>query len=177
VRLVAVLAFVLVFISGGFIAEGADSTFPAGTKLMPGKKVELILNEQAYVEIDYPSRPCVLNDMVNMIPNEKILVEAEIKDKKLVNLKHVDRIEHPERTIELEFSQKQDRKSPMMLLRVKNPFDKGLRYEAGIQYNGKQDFLQTSTLVVPAKLMNIESWPDPLTRILMRNFQLVDEKK
>jgi hypothetical protein len=88
-----------------FAAEGAESTFPSGTKLSPAKKVELILNEKEYVDLDYPSRPCVLDDMVNMIPNEKVLVEAEVKEGRLVNLQHVDKNEHPERTIELEFTQ------------------------------------------------------------------------
>lgn len=115
--------------------------------------------------------------MVNMIPNEKVLVEAEVKGGKLFNLKHVQKSEHPERTIELEFTQNQDRKSPFMMLSLKNPFDKGLKYEAGIQSAGQQVFRQTSTIVVRPKLASFESWPDPLTRILLRNFQLVDIKK
>lgn len=177
-RQVAVIVFLLAVCMISFVAEGAEeSAFPAGTKLAPAKKVELILNEKDYADLDYPARPCVLDDIVNMIPNEKVLMEAEVKEGKLVNLQHVDKIGHPERTIELEFTQNQDRKSPFMMLSVKNPFDKGLRYEAGIQYHGREGFRKTSTVVVQPKLASFESWPNPLTRILLRNFQLVDTKK
>jgi hypothetical protein len=115
--------------------------------------------------------------MVNMIPNVKFVVQVEVKEGKLVNLQHVDKAEHPERTIELEFTQNQDRKSPFMMLSVKNPFDKGLKYEAGIQYHGQQGFHKTSTVVVHPKLSSFGSWPDPIMRILSRNSQLVDVKE
>ena len=152
----------------------AESQFPPGTKLAPAQKVELILSEKEYADLDYPSRPYVIDDMVNMIPDEKILVEAEVKERKLVNLQHVDKNEHPERTIELAFTQNQDKKSPFMVLAVKNPFDKGLKYEAGIQIHGQKGFIKTSTLVVQPKLTIFESWPNPLTWIVLRNFELVD---
>jgi hypothetical protein len=174
---VAVLIFLMALCITSFAAEGAESTFPSGTKLAPAKKVELILSEKEYAHLDYPSRPCVLDDMVNMIPNEKVLVEAEVKEGRLVNLQHVDKNEHSERTIELEFSQNQDKKSPFMMLSLKNPFEKGLKYEALVQYHGLEGFRKTSTIVVQPRLASFESWPDPLTRILLRNFQLVDTKE
>jgi hypothetical protein len=102
---ITVFFFLMALCIASFAEEGAESTFPSGTKLSPAKKVELILNEKEYVDLDYPSRPCVLDDMVNMIPNEKVLVEAEVKEGRLANLQHVDKNEHPERTIELEFTQ------------------------------------------------------------------------
>ena len=175
-RIIGILILLISFFSLSVVTVGQESNFPPGTKLAPAKKVVLILSEKEYTEIDYPPRPCVYNELVNMIPSEKILVEAEVKEGKLVNLKHVDKNEHPELTIGLAFTQNQDRKNPFMMLAFENPFDKDLKYEAGIQFHGEQGFKQTSTVLVPAKQGSYEAWPDPLTRIILRNFELIDNK-
>jgi hypothetical protein len=156
------------------IASAQESVFPSGIKLIPAKKYELILNEKEFTEIDYPARPCVLHDLVNLIPNETIFIEADIQGTKLVNLKYVENLINPGKTLEIQFKQNQDHKSPFMILVVKNPFQRALKYEAGIQLLSQQGFRKTSTLPVGAKLTNFESWPHPVTRILLKNFELVN---
>ncbi len=141
---------------------------------MPAKKVLLILEEQRSIDLDYPSRPCVIDNAINLVPGEKVLVEAEIKGNKLVNLKHVEKIENPDITLELEFTQNQDRKMPFMMLSITNPFSKGLKYQSSIQYPMKEGFYKTSNVGVRANLMSFESWPQPLTRILLTDFELVE---
>lgn len=153
-------------------AEANDQSFPAGLPMMPATKVQLILSENENTVVEYPSRPCVYNDRVNLIPGEVILIDAEIIGNKLVNLKHVSKVEHPERTIEWSFTQNKDSKCPYMVLRIKNPFDKGLIYQEDIQRHGRETLTSSCTVVAPAKIVSFESWPYPLTRIQLRNFHL-----
>jgi hypothetical protein len=140
--------------------------------MMPARKVTLIVDETSYTEIDFPARPCVDGGLVNLIPGERILVEADVQGDSLVNLRHVETPEHPKQTIELELTQNQDRKSPFMILRVMHSFPRTLTYEAGIQPLGQQGFVKTTTVPAPPDVTGYESWPTPLTRILLRNFAL-----
>jgi len=156
-------------------AAEASSRVPAANT-MPARKVTIIVDETSSteIEIDYPARPCVDRNLVNLILGERILVEADVRDGRLVNLKRVEKTEHPDQTLEIGFSQNQERKSPLMILQISNPFSKLLTYEAGIQPLGRQGFARTSTLPVRPRLTNYESWPNPVTRILLRNFRLLD---
>ena len=142
--------------------------------MMPARRVTIIVDEASYTEIDFPARPCVDGGLINLIPGERVLLEADVQDGVLVNLRHVERSEHPTQTFELEFTQNQDRKSPFMVLRITNSFPKTLTYEAGIQRLGQQGFVRTSTVPAPPGMTGYESWPTPLTRILLRGFRLSD---
>jgi hypothetical protein len=152
-------------------------TFPPGTKLMPARKVKLGIDKEHYAEIDFPARPAVVDDLVNLLPGEKILVEADVKGSHLVNLHVVDVAAHPERTLELEFKQNEDRDNAFMILVVKNPFGRPLHYAAGIQDHGKQGFRKTDVVDVGPGLVNFESWHEPLTRVLLNRFELVDSQE
>jgi hypothetical protein len=155
-----------------FGASAASPEVPPGTPLMPPLKVRLIVDAERYTDIDFPARPAVVRDVVNLIPGETIFVEAEIKGTALVNLKLVKKAVRPERTLTLEFSQTEDREAPMMMLVVKNPFKKAVTYRAEIQRLGEQRFEKTSTVPVQAGLQTFESWPYPITRILLKDFAL-----
>jgi hypothetical protein len=175
-KFIPLLFFILIY--GVAIAgETGLSDFPPGTKLMPAKKVLLILGEQKSMEFEYPSRPCIINDIVNLVPGEKIFIETEVKADRLVSLKQVESIEYPDRTIEVEFNQVQDGKPPFMMLSINNPFSKGLKYQTSIQYPMKERIYKTSNIGVRPKLKSYESWPQPLTRIILNNFQLVEQNE
>ena len=145
---------------------------PPAPKLQPAKKVQLTLDDEREVEIDFPSRPAILNDLVNLIPGEKLLIKTQIRGDRLISLNLVETNVSAERTLEIEFKQERDGKRSFMILSVKNPFDRTLVYEAGIQRHGQQKFVKTSSVPVPAHLEAFESWPEPLTRIMLKNFRL-----
>jgi hypothetical protein len=140
--------------------------------MMPARRVTLIVDETSYTEIDFPERPCVDGEWVNLIPGERIVLEADVQGDALVNLRHVETPEHPSQTITLELTQNQDRKSPFMILRIDHAFTKALTYEVGIQPLGEQRFVKTTSLPAPPGVTGYESWPRPLTRILLRSFRL-----
>lgn len=169
--------FLVWFVLTSLGAKSAEPASAADPGLAPEKKVEIILNEKEFAEVEYEARPFVESDIVNLVPNEKVFVQAEMRKGKIVRLRHVAVNENPERTIEIEFTQNQDRKRPFMTLSVKNPFENELTYDANIQDFGKEDFRKTSTLAVPPQMMNVESWPTPLSRIVLNNFQLEKKRK
>ncbi len=173
----SIAIFLAVLLCETAVAEEKTSTTVPAANTMPARKITIIIDETRSTDIDYPSRPCVDDNLVNLIPGERILVEADVRDGRLVHLKRVEKTEHPDQTLEIEFSQNQERKSPFMILQISNPFSKLLTYEAGIQPLGRQSFARTSTLPVQPGLTNYESWPEPLTRIVLKNFRLLDSGK
>ncbi|MBI5189672.1 MAG: hypothetical protein HZA22_03205 [Nitrospirae bacterium] len=166
---------ILLFSVAVCAAEPSVFDSPPGTKLMPAKKVKLVLEHGKYTELDYPARPCVMNDTINLALGEKIYIEAEVKDDMLVNLKHVDSIEHPECTMELEFSQSEDSTPPFMMLHITNPFKKDLKYESSVLYYGQYKLRKTSNVGVGAERATYESWPSSITQIVLKNFELVEQ--
>lgn len=169
------LLAILLFSVNVYAAESSVFDFPPGTKLMPAKKVMLRIDENRVAEIDNPARPSVFEDDVNLAPGEKIYVEAEVKDDKLVKLKQVDDIEHPDVTLEIEFKQVVDKNKTSMMLHIINPFQKSLRYESYAQYYGYDQFRVKKNIGVRARLGVYEMWLSPTKKILLRNFELVDE--
>ena len=164
-------------VSVALSALGAEPEFPPGTPLRPAKTVELVRDDgKTTVTIDFPARPGVVEDLVNLIPGETVYLEAQVKGDQLVGLKPVEKVAHPEHTLELDFKQERSMNPPAMILKVKNPFKRDLVYEAGIQPEGRQDFFKTSTVPVPAGLQSYESWPHAITRVLLRDFRLQDAK-
>jgi len=164
------LSFILTAPFQAFAQAEKKQEFPPDTKMAPARLVKLIVDKDHYTEINYPARPVVVDGLINMIPGEEIFIEAEVSGDKLVNLKWVDTVKNPDRTIKLSFSQSDDKESPMMMLNITNPFDRDLVYEAGIQVYGRQKFSKTSALPIAAKLGAYEMWPDTITRILLKNF-------
>lgn len=156
------------------VTDAYGTDLPSDTNFAPGKKVVLIINKENSYEIDFPARPYVVDDLVNLIPGEAIFIEARVQGKKLVKLKQVEKISNPEKTIEIQFKQNQDRASPFMVLSVKSPFQHPLKYVAKIQILGQQEFSKTDTLPVAPRLVSYESWPEPVTRILLGNFELIN---
>lgn len=142
--------------------------------MMPAKKVEIIINGSLNYIVDYPERPCVDDNIVNLIPGEKLFIEAELDGKKLVNLKRVERIVRRDRTLVFEFNQKKDPKALAMYLLIKNPFEHTLKYSAEIQPYGKEEFFKTATAPILPKKYVYEVWLEPVLRILLENFELTD---
>lgn len=164
-------------LAGPSLAEDKAPPPPASSNSRPARKVGLVVGGTLPTEIDYPAREAVVADAVNLVPGEKFLIEAEVRGAKLAKLKLVEKARHPERTLEVEFSQNLEQGSPFMVLRVKNPFSQPITYEAGIQAFGGERIDNSDTVPVKPGQESLESWPQPLTRIVLRSFRLGDAPK
>lgn len=90
---------------------------------------------------------------------QTVYVEADVVDGKLVNLKAVDKVTRPAKTITATLEQVDGRG---MMLSVKNPFDRPIKFSMGIMPLDKDTLFKTSSCPVIAGGNSFEMWPSDL---------------
>jgi len=123
-------------------------------------KLNLPVDTEQYYAMDVDETPfLVKKNVLQIYPGEKVFLETEIKGDTIYSMKSVEKNLHPEKTIEVEFSQDASNKSNIsMFLNVKNPFDKTLNHDA-LMFTAKgQKWQRTSIIPIRAKLQNFETW-------------------
>ena len=120
-------------------------------------------------------RPIVQNEWISVFPGETIYVEAEASGNRLVNLRAVEAIEHPEKTLTFQFSQKPGPPSMMMLV-VTNPFKQTMKYHASMMLPTSDKLAKTSSCPVGGGgRMAFESWPSAIIQLVLFDFRLLGE--
>ena len=118
----------------------------------------------------------VKDNILQIFPSEKINIEVEIENDSIVSMKTVEKIEFPDKTITIDFKQEvKDRKSEMMMLTVKNPFDKIMTYNARMFIVGRDDLLTTSIIPIRPNLTNFEVWNDVIITLILDNWKWTAE--
>lgn len=117
--------------------------------------------------------PVVQNDnWVTIFPGETLLLEADVSGDRLVNLRSVKENKNPERTLVFDFKQGFTGKTDM-LLTVKNPFPRTVKYRLGMQLLDKDGLLKTSSCPVIAGGSAFEMWPHPIFQLVVLEFNLL----
>lgn len=131
-------------------------------------------DETQQYEAAIPESPYfVKENILQLYCGEKLLVECEVEEGKIIAMKVVETNTHPEKTIAIDFSQSaEDRKKINTTLIVKNPFDQVLRYDALMFTPLGQEWRETSILPIRPKLMNFEMWPHAIVTLVLENWRL-----
>ena len=127
-----------------------------------------------YYEQKVESSPYFVKEKVLQIyPGEKLFIEAEIVKKEITSMKVVKENLNPKKTIEIEFTQTvKDRKNEMMMLKVVNPFNKDLQYNAKMFIVGHDKWINTNVYPVMAKLVGYEVWSDVIITLVLTEWKL-----
>ena len=136
--------------------------------------LKLAVDSVNYYKQDIKKSPYFVKDHILQIyPSEKINIQVEIENDSILSMKTVKEIEFPEKTIIINFEQKiKERKSEMMMLTVKNPFNKILTYKAHMAIIGEKKWIPTSIVPIQPKLSNFEIWNDVIITLIMDNWKL-----
>lgn len=119
--------------------------------------------------------PIVQNEWVSIYPGETVFVEADVSGERLVNLKAVETNRHPEKTLEFKFTQESANSS--MMLTVKNPFHKFVKYHAAMMLPSADRLLKTSSCpVLGDGRIAFEAWPHAIFQLALFDFRLLDER-
>lgn len=119
------------------------------------------------------SKYFIKDNTLQIYPGEHLFIEAEVKDDTILFMKTVKEIKNPSKTIEIEFTQKiSDKINKGMTLKVSNPFNKNLMYDAMMYIVGKNEWIETSILPIKPKLRNFEMWNDAIITLLLDNWRL-----
>lgn len=141
------------------------------TKCRPARAVELAIDGDRTVKFNVPAAPYMQDDMIAVVHGDDIAVTGDRQGDKLVHL----RLAKPgEQAIKIKFRQERMGGKRAMMLQIRNPFDKPLRYEAGMNV-GREQIEPTSSCPVPAGIFAIETWPHPIVALYIRDLRFVPE--
>lgn len=136
--------------------------------------LKLPVDGEQYYEQKVESSPYFVKENVLQIyPGEKLFIEVEIDKKEITSMKVVKENLNPDKTIEIELTQKvKDRKNEMIMLKVVNPFKKDLEYKAMMFIVGHDKWINTNVLPVKAKLTGYETWSDVIITLVLTEWKL-----
>lgn len=126
-----------------------------------------------------PPTPIVQPGHLSIFPGQTLYLEADLDGDQLTNFKLVPSVVHPEKTLTLNFTQESGGAAGnMMMFKISNPFDRPMKYRAGLMHLDPADsrLFQTSACPVVARGSGFETWPEPLFQLVFADMRLVDPK-
>jgi len=135
--------------------------------------LKLAVDNEQFYQMDVPkSKYFVKENIIQIYPTEKLNIEVEIKSDTIFSMKVVEKIVEPKRTIQIEFSQNIKEKKPEgMMLKVTNPFNRKLNYNAMMYIVGNNKWISTSIIPIQPNLMNFEMWNDVIITLVLEKWR------
>ncbi len=119
-----------------------------------------------------PPTPIAWDDVITIYPGEKLLIEATIRENRLGEFRPVEEAADPARTLSLSFEQRPG--SSNMLLRVKSPFGRPVKYRAHMMLPDSESLVPTSSCPLIARGGSFEQWPHPIFQLVLTDFHFID---
>jgi hypothetical protein len=135
--------------------------------------LKLAVDSEQFYQMDVPkSKYFVKENILQIYPTEKLNVEVEIKSDTIFSMKVVKKIIEPKKTIQIEFLQNvKENKPDGMMLKVTNPFDRKLNYNAMMYIVGNNKWLSTSIIPILPNLVNYETWNDVIITLVLEKWR------
>ena len=156
----------------------ASFVFSEDNNVRPPFELKMAVEEEQYFSAQIDQSTYVLpNNWIQLFPGEEVYIEAEVEDNALVNFKRVPEIKNPAKTLVISFEQISEEKlHKYMVLSVKNPFDKELKYSAAICLLKYGKWVETDVLNIGPGIAASELWSDLITSIALYDFMLLTDE-
>lgn len=146
--------------------------------------VDLVTDDGTPLRVELPMAPPIVQPgFVTIYAGESIILEADVEGDRLVNLRAVPQLVHPDRSIQLRFHQDTTmRHGTDMVLLVQNGFSQRLKYRLGMLLPSDPEpppgqpppiRRTTSCPVLPGQAA-YEHWPHAIFLLVATEFHLVD---
>lgn len=113
------------------------------------------------------------NNTIQIYPGEKLFIETEVLNNKIITMKSVKEIKDSTKTIVITFTHVDENKVySRTMLDIENPFRKDLIYEAKMFLMKNNKWVQTNVYSVRSKLSSIEIWPDVIVTMALTGWEL-----
>ncbi len=147
-------------------------------QLCRGGSVGLITNDGSSFAVDFEiPLPIVQDGWVSIFPGDTLYVEGTDSGDSLTDLTAVKEIQDPDRTLIIRFWQeKREDEGMMMLLSIQNPFERPIKYHAGMMFPEDDDagLRKTSSCPVLGNGKSAyEMWPDAIFQLVLFDFRFL----
>jgi hypothetical protein len=119
--------------------------------------------------LTYP--PVQNKTQVTVFVGETVRLVAKVEGDRIAELAPASPGDNASQILEISLSQQKGK--PDMMLVIKNPFDRPLKYKAGMQVPPDNDPAPTSVCPVLAGKMGIELWPYPVFQVFLSDFRFL----
>lgn len=146
------------------------------TKCRKAVKIAVPVDKDHYQEINIPISPYVDPSlgMVVLLPGDSVHVSVTKKDGHIASLSYSEKPSD----LEFKFSKIEPKDKIMTMLTVKNNMTISIVYSALVNSpKSKWRHFSTSTCPVRSKKSTFESWPYPISQILVRNVRFAQKSE
>ncbi len=179
-KLLFILIFLITFNSNFCIAEELDiendislETFCLTNPCRKNIKITLRHDKGEMNETLPLYWPAALKSRISLLPGDKLFIEATVQSDEIGDFKQVQEITNKDITLIFSFTQMDSDNG--MMLSVKNPFSKSIKYHLNmIDFAGNPH--NTSSCPVMANLSVFESWGHPIPELVLTEMHFVDSK-
>jgi len=136
--------------------------------------LRLKIDKEHFSDIHYDRQPYVKENEVYLFSGDKFGVNLVVKDGRVVGVRY-----QPDATkadVWFGFEQPKELQDGIgMALTIDNKMKRSVSMEALMSIPGKKDVFKTSILPVKPGKSGLESWPHPISQLVVGNLQLTPE--
>jgi hypothetical protein len=150
----------LVFVLFGAMALAQTSEAPS----LPVRDAvpKLKLNKKDAPQYKFEKLPYVdEHNFVHIVAGEKFGVNVTVSDDEISGLTYQPDLKKADITFEFR------EEKPMMMLTIKNNLKRRIYADGGMAVPDRDGFLKTSLIPIDPGLMSFESWPHPITHLIV----------
>jgi hypothetical protein len=169
----SVLMLMVVFLQSpqapGQDVQPSPETKPDQVPLREPFTLKLKLPGGSNYEEHFDPIPYVKDGSIYIFPGENFGLNAQVDGDKITNLSYVKNADKAD--IRLKFTEQGGGKGVMMLLVIESKLKQTLYLDAAMQIPNRKGEYKTSILPVFAGKGGFESWPHPISLLILRNLR------
>ena len=163
-------------------AKAATSTAKPRSSVTKPKAVmrepftlHLKIDKDNFSDIHFDRQPYVSDNEVYLFSGDKFGVNLVLKDGRVAEIRYQPDVKRAD--VVFGFEQPKELQNGLsMALTIDNKTKRGVGMEALMSIPGKKDVFKTSILPVKAEKSGLESWPHPISQLVLGNLQLTPEE-
>ncbi len=163
-RLLHILAFLLL-VTGALASEEKDPN------IRNAQTLDIQFPDGSTAKVSFAKAPIITdNGIISIIPGETFYVRFQRQGDQLKNPKLETNPRKTGDCVSFRFTNEEK----LLMLNIKNPYEKYLHYRCGSMQHGGTGVIPRNNLPVMPKLQNFESYTGKDVVLLFRDFQLCD---
>jgi len=137
--------------------------------------LRLKVDKEHYSDIHFDKQPYVSENEVYLFPGDKFGVTFVVKDGRIVEVRYQPDAKKAD--VWFGFEQPKELQDGLgMALTIDNKMKRDVSMEGLMSVPGKKDVFKTSILPVKAGKSGLESWPHPISQLVLGNLQFAAER-
>ncbi|HEX4546128.1 MAG TPA: hypothetical protein VH110_07175 [Candidatus Acidoferrum sp.] len=151
----------------------AQTPAPTGTTSETSRDpftVKFQFDDKRKVEQQFGKTPYVSEKTIHVFPGEEFGINLRLEGEEIVEVSYQPDLQKTD--VKFKFEVQKLGKQSMMMLTIKSNLDKTLVMDAGMLLPGYKEPVKTSMAPVWPHLMGIETWPQPILKLELKNLRL-----